>query len=167
MHWSVKNSMNEEEIKKLEELHHILENKTVECPSEEHIHPGPNALETCIMGHIPNPIYVPLLNVVRKKCASCRGSGKDIHCRCDYAPCLHSGLVCPACGGAGYVTRSWGDVPGALEGALGYAATLVSGEYLMVGKREEGIHWGKTSMLCTRWGDSAIDAIMEALKEQR
>ncbi len=111
--------------KKVEELRHSLESKTVECPSEEHIHPGPNALETCITGRIPNPIYVPLLNVVRDKCFSCRGNGKDIHCSCDYAPCLHSELACPACGGGGYITRSWDDLPkGALAGALLHALLL-------------------------------------------
>ncbi len=38
-----------------------------------------------------------------KKCNQCSGKGKDIHCRCAYAPCLHSNLPCAGCDGSGYV----------------------------------------------------------------
>ena len=140
----------------IEEIRRLAEDKMAECCSGLE-HDYGTCAAGCSDGYVPHPAYGPLLEVVRE-------SGG-----------FYQQSECSACGGSGFITRSWEGLPkGALRGAIEDAVEdapfasnyfhiynqIIEAELLAISKDKEGEdRWALFSK-----DAAACDAVIKALK---
>ena len=150
----------------IEEIRRLAEDKMAECCSGLE-HDYGTCAAGCSDGYVPDPASGPLLEVVRERCSHWGKISTDGG--------FYQQSECPACGGSGFITRSWEGLPkGALRGAIEDAVEdapfasnyfhiynqIIEAELLAISKDKEGEdRWALFSK-----DAAACDAVIKALK---